>query len=63
MPLIAILAYKNPMAGNFLCVFFIVANIAINMCYSYAYELKIGFLNVKNYYFLGAIIAKPWVHL
>ena len=57
------MAYRNPVLGNVICILFIIANITMNMFYSYSYDLKIGFLNVKNYWLLGAIIAKPWVHL
>ena len=41
----------------------ICTNIALNMHYTYKYHLRIGFLDIANYYLLQSIIAKPWSKL
>lgn len=63
VPLFAVLAFKYPLCGSITSLFLIMANVVMNMLYTYWYDLKIGYLNVNNYYFLGTIIAKPWMHI
>lgn len=59
----AILAYKLPTMAVLLGVALIFTNIALNMLYTYKYHLKIGFLDISNYFLLQSIIAKPWSKL
>lgn len=35
----------------------------LNMHYTYKFDLKIGFLDVHNYYLMQSIVAKPWSKL
>ena len=60
VPLIAMIYWKSRVAGNTLMFLFILTNIAVNMYYSYTYDLKIGFVHTNNFYLLQAIISKPW---
>uniref|UniRef100_A0A7S3IWR1 Acyltransferase 3 domain-containing protein n=1 Tax=Strombidium inclinatum TaxID=197538 RepID=A0A7S3IWR1_9SPIT len=60
VPFIALVYWKSRVAGNTLMVLFIFTNVAVNMYYSYTYDLKIGFLHTTNYFLLQAIISKPW---
>lgn len=63
VPLIAVISYKAPYLGVLLGIALVFANIGINMIYTFEYHLKIGFLDISNYYLLQSIIAKPWTKL
>jgi hypothetical protein len=62
VPFFAILLWRLPNLGSILAVLLIILNMILNIHYTMKYDLKMGMLNVHNYYFLGTIIAKPWVH-
>mgnify|MGYP007132295243 CR=1 FL=1 len=63
VPIVAVISYKFPILGTLLGLVLIMTNILLNMHYTYKYDLKIGFLDVHNYYLLQSIIAKPWSKL
>ena len=50
----------NEMIGIILCVFLIFVNIAINMLYSWHYDLRVGLMSAFNWYLYQSIISKPW---
>mmetsp|Transcript_2676 Transcript_2676/g.4502 ORF Transcript_2676/g.4502 Transcript_2676/m.4502 type:complete len:478 (-) Transcript_2676:445-1878(-) len=63
VPFIAMVYWKSAVAGNTLSGLLIVANMLLNMHYTFKYDLKIGFVHVNNYYLMEGIIAKPWTKL
>ena len=63
VPLVSIVAFKYPSVGVVLGMTLILINILLNMHYTYVHDLKIGFLDIHNYYLLQSIVAKPWSKL
>ena len=57
------IAWKYPNLSVFFSLLMIAANFCITIVYSFTYDLKIGFLNVHNFYMLQSIIGKPWTKL
>jgi len=63
IPFIAILLWKNKDAGIVFCLFLIVANWGINYAITIHYNIKIGFMDVHNYFWLQGMISKPWTRV
>ena len=63
VPILAVLTYRAPnILTLLLSTGLICANLVINFCLTYHYGFKIGFMNVKNYWMMEKVIAKPWCH-
>lgn len=63
VPFLAMLYWKSPSAGFCFCLLMVVANLGMNVYYSYYYDLKIGFVAANNFNLMTAILAKPWLHM
>jgi len=60
VPFVAMILWKYPTFGLFLCFCLIGANCVINFAISNHYGLSIGLLYHSNYFLLQGIISKPW---
>jgi peptidoglycan/LPS O-acetylase OafA/YrhL len=63
VPWIAMIFWKWPKLGMTISTLLVLANMVINIVIADRYDLKIGWVDVDQYYILLALLSKPWTKL
>ena len=63
IPFVAMFYWISPILGSILSLALIAINGYINVKIASKYDLKIGWIDVHQYYILMALISKPWTKL
>ena len=63
VPWIAMIFWKWPKLGMAVSALLVLANMVINIVVADRYGLKIGWVDVDQYYILVALLSKPWTKL